>query len=84
MKHCDEVDALTYSEEEIRMISESFAECAVFIAEAASAIERFASAGVSGEEIFRRLAKNKSNNWRKMHGLPMRRKGGWGRGRKTD
>lgn len=51
-------------------------QCMVSATEAAAAIGRLAMAGISVEELLQKAYAQETNNWRKMHGLPMRRKGG--------
>lgn len=56
--------------------TEGMQKCMVSVSEAAAALGRLAMAGISVKELLQKASTKETNNWRKMHGLPMRRKGG--------
>lgn len=81
MNHRDEIDAMSYATAALKGLSAGLRQVNQSASEAAAALAHHAMAGISTEEILRRLAAKESNNWRKMHGKPMRRERGRRRGR---
>ena len=61
-------------EEAIRQANISFAENGVKTEQVAHAAEIFARAMITTRESMRQIARENTNNWRKMHGIPMMRR----------
>lgn len=60
--------------EAIHGVAKAMSECGIESREAAKALANLFSAGLRA--AIREDVRSRSNNWRKMHGLPMRRRGG--------